>query len=114
MGELIYNFDIDYSSYSAWSCLGQVDLAFVESPNGDFYVFSDPETIENLQLALELTQADEPDQQGQMEEPDEAAARRQAAEQGRAAVALAAESRDVREVIRAPGKRHATSAVIKK
>ena len=113
-GELIYNSDMDYSAYSAWCCLGHVDLVFVENAGGDFYVFNDPEAVENLQLALELTKADDPGQQRQIEEPAEAAVRRQAVEQGRAAGALAAESLDVREVLRAPGKRFATSAVTRK
>jgi len=53
LSELLYDSDIDYTPYCAWCCFGQVELVFVESPRGDYYVFSDPDAIENLQLALD-------------------------------------------------------------
>jgi hypothetical protein len=113
LGALLYDADSDLSVYSSWCCLGQVDLVFVPGvlPEKDVYVYNDPDAIENLYAAVELTHRAEPAQPIAGGSPEEAAQRRQVSEQARSAAALDAESRDTRVVQRAPGKRQARIGV---
>ena len=117
-GTLVLGNVRDPTRYSAWSCFGSVDLALVPG-SIDTFKFVDETHRRDLTAALELTVAGSTQRDCvaevpvvQAESAAAAQARRQAAEFMRAEKARESQSRDVREVERAPGKRRATRPVL--
>lgn len=117
-GTLVLGNVRDPTRYSAWSCFGSVDLALVPG-SIDTFKFVDETHRRDLTAALELTVAGSTQRDCvaevpvvQAESAAAAQARREAAEFMRAEKARESQSRDVREVERAPGKRRATRPVL--
>jgi len=103
-GEFLHDSDSDHTAYSTWSVLAKVDFMFKKEHG--YYLPAYPEAIERLQLALDLTEA-QTEARGEVVDGQPAGRQSNSGD-------TTADSIDKREVLRAPGKRRATSAVLGK